>query len=491
MIAARRQPPHHRHRHRAAHAGARGRADQAEVRLRAGRPWWTRTRPSRCPAWAAAQPRVLGRQILCEIIEPRVEEIFQLVHREIQKCGYEDLLACGVVITGGSTLLAGHARAGRGGPRAAGAPRHAAGHRRPGRRGEEPHVRDRRRPGASTAPGTPGPARCSGSARTNVYRKVKRPDARVAGGDLLERRRLATGVSPKTCRGRRRADDGRIRPRRPCRTRCNGQFDQSKQAAKIQVVGVGGGGCNAVNTMIAAGLEGVDFIAANTDIQALAANNGADQDPARRGADQGPGRRRQPGGRPRGRAGDRKDEIAEALEGADMVFVTAGMGGGTGTGAAPVIADIASSWAPHRRRGDQAVRLRGQQAPQAGRAGHRRAQGRGRHADHHPQPAAARRWRPSRMPLLDAFKRADEVLLNAVQGIRDLIQYHGYINVDFADVRTIMSDMGRALMGTGRAHGREARAHARRSRRSPARCSRTSASTAPPACSSTSPAAAT
>ena len=142
-----------------------------------------------------------------------------------------------------------------------------------------------------------------------------------------------------------------------------------------------------------------------------------------------------------------------------MVFVTAGMGGGTGTGAAPVIAQIAKSLGaltvgvvtkPFLFEGNK----RRKQAEQ----GIVELQGRGRHADHHPEPAAAHASPTRRCRCCDAFKRADEVLLNAVQGISDLIQYHGFINVDFADVRTIMSDMGLALMGTGRAAGEQARA---------------------------------
>src|SRR5690242_3149765 len=120
------------------------------------------------------------------------------------------------------------------------------------------------------------------------------------------------------------------------------KFDESKQAAKIRVVGVGGAGCNAINTMIAAALDRVQFVAANTDIQALAANDAATKIQMGETLTKGLGA----GANPevgRQAALESKDEIAHALEGADMVFVTAGMGGGTGTGAAPVIADIARS----------------------------------------------------------------------------------------------------------------------------------------------------
>ena len=230
------------------------------------------------------------------------------------------------------------------------------------------------------------------------------------------------------------------------------EFEEGKTAAKIRVVGVGGAGCNAVNTMIASQLDRVNFIAANTDIQALAANKAPlrIQIGAQLTKGLGAGANPEMG---REAALESKDQIAQALEGADMVFVTAGMGGGTGTGAAPIIADIAKSlgcltvgvvtkpflFEGNKRRKqaeqglvelkasvDTLITIPNQRLLSLGGAS---------------------------MPLLETFKRADEVLLNAVQGISDLIQYHGYINVDFADVKTIMSDKGLALMGTGRSTG--------------------------------------
>ena len=227
---------------------------------------------------------------------------------------------------------------------------------------------------------------------------------------------------------------------------------QSKQAAKIRVVGVGGAGCNAVNTMIAAQLDRVNFIAANTDIQALAASKAPTKIQIGSTLTKGLGA----GANPemgREAALESREQIAAALEGADMVFVTAGMGGGTGTGAAPVIADVAKSLGcltvgvvtkPFLFEGNK----RRKQAEQ-GLVELKNAVDtlitipNQRLLTLSDQP----------MPLLETFKRADEVLLNAVQGISDLIQYHGYINVDFADVKTIMSDRGIALMGTGRSKG--------------------------------------
>jgi len=225
-----------------------------------------------------------------------------------------------------------------------------------------------------------------------------------------------------------------------------------KQAAKIRVVGVGGAGSNAVNTMIAAGLDRVDFIAVNTDIQALQANSAAVKIQIGPQLTKGLGA----GANPeigREAATEAKEQLAERLEGADMVFVTAGMGGGTGTGAAPVVADVARSL------GCLTVGVVTQ--PFAFEGNRRRKQAEQGLVE---MKAAVDTLitipnerllsiADEHMTLLEAFQRADEVLRNAVQGISDLIQYHGYINVDFADVKTVMQNQGLALMGTGVASG--------------------------------------
>src|SRR4051812_27700366 len=230
------------------------------------------------------------------------------------------------------------------------------------------------------------------------------------------------------------------------------EIDQSKQGAKIRVVGVGGAGCNAVNTMIASKLDRVNFIAANTDIQALAANLAPIKIQIGQTLTKGLGA----GANPemgREAALESREQIAAVLEGADMVFVTAGMGGGTGTGAAPIIADIAKSLGcltvgvvtkPFLFEGNKR-RKAAEQGLQELKAA----------VDTLITIPNQRLLTLSTepMPLLETFKRADEVLLNAVQGISDLIQYHGYINVDFADVKTIMSEQGLALMGTGKSNG--------------------------------------
>lgn len=227
-------------------------------------------------------------------------------------------------------------------------------------------------------------------------------------------------------------------------------FEQENDLkARIKVVGIGGGGGNAINTMIVAGLGGVDFISANTDAQALQMSQaptkihlgerglGAGADPSVGFA----------------ATEDSAERIREQIQGADMVFVTAGLGGGTGTGGAPVVARIAKDLGaltvavvtkPFEFEG--AVRMR--QAEQGIDALHDVVDTLITIPNERLLKIASATTR-----MQDAFRLADEVLLNAVQGISDLITVHGMINLDFADVRTIMSEMGMALMGTGRASG--------------------------------------
>ena len=229
------------------------------------------------------------------------------------------------------------------------------------------------------------------------------------------------------------------------------EFDDGRQA-RIVVVGAGGGGGNALNTMIGASLDGVEFVAANTDGQALEANLAAIKlqlgERSTRGL--GAGADPQVG---RSAASESIDRIRELLSGADMVFVTAGMGGGTGTGAAPIVAQIA------RECGALTVGVVTRPFMFEGRR-------RMRHAEEGIKALAAEvdtllvipnerllQLSGKATTMLDAFRRADEVLLHAVQGISDLVNVPGLVNVDFADVRTIMKERGRALMGTGRATG--------------------------------------
>ncbi len=224
--------------------------------------------------------------------------------------------------------------------------------------------------------------------------------------------------------------------------------------AVIKVVGIGGGGVNAVNRMIEQGLKGVEFIAINTDAQALLISDADVKLDIGRESTRGLGA----GANPevgRKAAEDARDEIEDLLQGADMVFVTAGEGGGTGTGGAPVVAAMA------RKLGALTVGVVTRPFSFEGKR-------RGNQAD---EGIAALREScdtlivipndrllqlgDSQVSLMDAFRSADEVLLNGVQGITDLITTPGLINVDFADVKGVMSDAGSALMGIGAARGEE------------------------------------
>ena len=228
--------------------------------------------------------------------------------------------------------------------------------------------------------------------------------------------------------------------------------DDAELHARIKVVGVGGSGGNALNTMIQGGLDGVEFIAANTDAQAL------DRSLAPVKIQLGPQLTRGlgAGGNPDvGRKAALEDvqRLSEALEGADMVFVTAGMGGGTGTGAAPIISQVAH---------DQGALTVGVVTKPFLFEGRKRAKNAERGVQELIDTIDSIITIPNQrlmslgdddITMLDAFARADDVLLQAVQGISDLIINAGMINVDFADVKTIMANNGRALMGTGIAKG--------------------------------------
>ena len=227
---------------------------------------------------------------------------------------------------------------------------------------------------------------------------------------------------------------------------------KTEESAVIKVIGVGGGGSNAVQHMLSTSIEGVDFICANTDAQALKSCSvpmtlqmganitkglgaGANPDVGRQAAQED------------------SERIREALQGADMVFITAGMGGGTGTGAAPVVAQLA------REMGILTVAVVTKPFPFEGKKRMEVAVNGIRELG---QTVDSLITIPNEKllavlgksaSLLDAFKAANDVLLGAVQGIAELITNPGLINVDFADVRTVMSEMGMAMMGTGRAVG--------------------------------------
>jgi cell division protein FtsZ len=232
--------------------------------------------------------------------------------------------------------------------------------------------------------------------------------------------------------------------------------DNSNQpsGAKIKVIGVGGGGCNAVNTMIRSGLTGVEYIVANTDSQALAANLAGTKIQLGGNVTKGLGA----GANPevgRKAAIEDYERLSEVLDGADMVFVTAGMGGGTGTGAAPVIAKLA------RELGALTVGVVTKPFMFEGKKRSRQAEEGIRSLEESVDSLICipnqrlLQLAGENLSLVDTFKAADEVLLNAVQGISDLINNTGLINADFADVSTVMTNKGLSLMGTGTASGPE------------------------------------
>ena len=226
--------------------------------------------------------------------------------------------------------------------------------------------------------------------------------------------------------------------------------DSAPQSAVIKVIGVGGGGGNAVQHMVTRNVEGVDFIAANTDAQALMNLDAQTTLQIGSGVTKGLGAGANP---ETGRAAAMEDRerISEVLSGADMVFITAGMGGGTGTGAAPIVAALA------REQGilTVAVVTRPFNFEKRGDVADHGIRELSQHVDSlitipNEKLLAVLGERTS---MLDAFSAANDVLLGAVQGIADLIIRPGMINVDFADVRTVMSEMGMAMMGTGRSSG--------------------------------------
>ena len=228
--------------------------------------------------------------------------------------------------------------------------------------------------------------------------------------------------------------------------------DDDTMPIRIKVIGVGGGGCNAVNTMIGSGLSRVEFISANTDVQALGRSLAAFK------VQLGPERTRGLGAGAKPEVGkeaaiESKDRLRDALEGSEMIFVTAGMGGGTGTGAAPVVASIA------RELGALTVGVVTKPFQYEGKR-------RWAHAEEGLQELRKNvdtllvipnqrllGLVDKSTPLLDAFKVADDVLRQAIQGIADIITTTGHVNVDFADVRTVMTYTGRAVMGMGISRG--------------------------------------
>lgn len=228
--------------------------------------------------------------------------------------------------------------------------------------------------------------------------------------------------------------------------------DNSPQHAVIKVIGVGGGGGNAVQHMVDKQIDGVDFICANTDAQALQRMNSGTLLQLGNDVTKGLGAGANPE-RGKQAAIEDKELLRESLEGADMVFITAGMGGGTGTGAAPIVAQIA------RELGILTVAVVTKPFPFEGKKRMNIAeQGIAELSEYVDSLITVPNDKLLSImgqdtPLLQAFSTVDDVLLGAVQGIADLIIRPGMINVDFADVRTVMSEMGMAMMGSGLAQG--------------------------------------
>jgi len=229
-------------------------------------------------------------------------------------------------------------------------------------------------------------------------------------------------------------------------------MDTCSQNAVIKVIGIGGGGGNAVNHMVEGDIDGVDFICANTDAQALQNSHARTTLQLGQGQTKGLGA----GANPevgRQAAVEDQERIRELIEGADMIFITAGMGGGTGTGAAPVVAEVAKSM------GILTVAVVTKPFPFEGRKRQQIADNGIEALREHVDSLITIPNEKllsvlgKEMSLLNAFKAANDVLLGAVQGIAELITRPGLMNVDFADVRTVMSEMGMAMMGTGVASG--------------------------------------
>lgn len=240
------------------------------------------------------------------------------------------------------------------------------------------------------------------------------------------------------------------------------QMDMNQEyGATIKVIGVGGGGGNAVNQMVTDGVEGVEFIVANTDAQALDRSSAENKIQIGSKATRGLGA----GARPEvgeAAAKESEQELTEALQGADMVFVTAGMGGGTGTGAAPVIAKIAKD--------SGALTIGVVTRPfsfEGPRRGKSAAEGLAKLKDNVDTLIVIANNNllqivDKKAPIMEAFKMVDDVLLQGVSGISDLITKPGIINLDFADVKTAMAGQGTALMGIGSASGENRAAEATR-----------------------------
>ena len=393
--------------------------------------------------------RVMARRILSEILQPRAEEIFHLVWDEIRRAGYEKSLNSGIVLTGGGAILEGMPEIAEQIFDLADQTRRADRHRRACRPRRQSGLRDGRGPGA-LRPAESGSGSGALDRRGRLWTSGG-PAQGAVPGVLLGKGRPGL----RTRRIRMSQDSNFFTPIfkdiNPSELRL--KLDEDRRAgARIKVVGVGGGGSNAVARMVKSGFQGVDFLVANTDLQALQANPA----PVKvqigskltkglgAGADPNVGRQA---------ALEDTDKLIQSLDGADMVFVTTGLGGGTGTGAAPVIASLASEL------GALTIAVVTKPFKFEGRKRHQQAEA-GLEALRECVDTVITIPNERLLAIIDrhtslndSFMTADDVLRQAIQGISDLILVPGLINLDFADVKTIMAGMGIAMMGTGIAEG--------------------------------------
>ncbi len=369
------------------------------------------------------KPRVLSRQLLADIIQPRAEEIFRLVDSDIKRMGYDKSLNSGIVLTGGTALLEGLEEVAeeifdlpvrRGDP---------GRRRRPRRPRLDPRLRHGRGARPLRLSHLAGPGSCQGPQKRRS-RQVQETGSRKDKEDIMSE------------------DPSRLKF----------HLVEDHLGAKIKVIGLGGGGGNAVNRMIEHGVQGVEFIAVNTDLQALNSNRARTKIQIGGQLTKGLGS----GGRPeigRQAAMEDTEKLLEILQGADMVFLTTGLGGGTGTGATPIIANIAAELdilviaivtLPFGFEG----RVRSKQADE----GLKELKSAVDTVIAIPNERLLQTVNLN-TSVQDAFRLADDILRQAAQGISDLITKPGLINLDFADVKSVMKGMGMAFMGTGLATG--------------------------------------
>ncbi len=375
------------------------------------------------PSVGGRRPRVLARQTLCEIIQPRLEELFAMVDREVRRAGYAGRVNGGVVVTGGSSIMEGVPELAEqilDMPVRRGLPRGVGG-----------LIDVISNPMYATGVGL------------GIYGAAHRRPAQVQEGDGSKHLRQGDCANEGVVRGNLLGQGGRGMA-------ISIEMMEAEKMANIKVIGVGGGGSNAVSRMIAASMTGVEFIVVNTDAQALRHSPVDNKIQIGEKLTKGLGA----GANPeigRKAAIEDTDRLLQAMQGADMVFITAGLGGGTGGGAAPIIANLAKEMEiltvgvvtkpfifEGKRRGDQA-----EHCLEELKAG----------VDSLIIIPNQRLINASskNTGVKDAFAMADNILRQAVQGIADIIVKPGYINVDFADVRAVMSERGLAMMGIGEA----------------------------------------